>query len=136
MQRLKPSMNMVSNSKNSKPQLDHHRQNHFPFMVDYGWFEENFRVLQASIAELKQELAEVRASATPPPKPPQQLAERENYTVTELAAETGKCAYTVREWCRLGRVHAEKTDDDEWRIPREELARYRDHGLLPARYLR
>lgn len=126
---------MVSNSKNSKPQLDQYRQNHFPFMVDYGWFEENFRVLQASIAELKQELAEVKASANAPVAN-EQLTIRENYTVTEFAAETGKCAYTVREWCRLGRVHAEKTDDDEWRIPREELARYRDHGLLPARYLR
>ncbi|MDQ3330354.1 MAG: helix-turn-helix domain-containing protein, partial [Planctomycetota bacterium] len=38
------------------------------------------------------------------------LAERktikESYTTAEAAALLGKRPYTVREWCRLGRIHA------------------------------
>ena len=126
---------MVSNSKNSK-QLDQFREKHSPFMVDFSWFVDNFRGLQESLAELKDELAEIKASLINLPTPQQQLTTRENFTVPEFAAKVDRAEYTVREWCRMGRIHAEKLDDEEWRIPREELARYLDHGLLPARYLR
>jgi hypothetical protein len=60
---------------------------------------------------------------------------------TKTAAQIlGKSAYSVREWCRLGRVHAEKRScgrgtSKEWMISHEELMRIRAEGLLPlAKY--
>ena len=35
--------------------------------------------------------------------------EKDSYTTTEAAQILGKRPYTVREWCRLGRVRADKT---------------------------
>lgn len=58
------------------------------------------------------------------------------YTVEEFANHVGAAVYTVREWCRHGRVHAEKAAtaagrSKEWRIGHAELERYRQSGLLP-----
>lgn len=58
------------------------------------------------------------------------------YTPEEAAAILGKRPYTVREWCRLGRIHAKKRpsgrgDVKEWEIVAEEIDRIRSHGLLP-----
>jgi transposase len=58
------------------------------------------------------------------------------YTVDEAAGILGKASYTVREWCRLGRIRAEKQrhargPHPEWVIADEELARVRREGLLP-----
>ena len=58
------------------------------------------------------------------------------YTPAEVAAIVGKAEFTVREWCRLGRVHAEKKASGrgvagEWIISHDELTRLRNHGLLP-----
>jgi hypothetical protein len=62
--------------------------------------------------------------------------EKEFYTTVEVAKILGKRPYTVREWCRLGRVNAEKSlsgrgIDDEWRISHQELLRIQNEGLLP-----
>ena len=66
---------------------------------------------------------------------------REYYSIAEFAELVGKRQYTVREWCRLHRINAEKCetgrgDAKTWKISNEELQRYRNHGLLPATYLR
>lgn len=63
--------------------------------------------------------------------------DKEWYTVTEAAEAMGRAPYTVREWCRLGRLHASKAlsgrgIDGEWRIGRDELQRWRREGLLPT----
>lgn len=63
---------------------------------------------------------------------------KESYTTIEAAALLGKRPYTVREWCRLGRIHATKAmcgrgGEVEWRISHEELERFRNEGLLPLR---
>jgi hypothetical protein len=60
---------------------------------------------------------------------------KEFYTTKEAAVILGKRPYTVREWCRLGRVHGEKAEfgrglDDEWRISHAELIRIQNEGLL------
>ena len=58
------------------------------------------------------------------------------YTTREVAALLEKKEFTVREWCRLGRVHAEKRQggrgkSQEWKISHEELLRIQNEGLLP-----
>lgn len=58
------------------------------------------------------------------------------YTTTEVAKIVGKAEFTVREWCRLGRVRAQKKKcgrgvSSEWIISHEELTRVRNEGLLP-----
>jgi hypothetical protein len=58
------------------------------------------------------------------------------YSTSEVAEILEKAEFTVREWCRLGRVHALKRStgrgrSQEWMIPDEELNRIRNEGLLP-----
>lgn len=66
----------------------------------------------------------------------QQRTVKEWYSTTEVAKLLGKAEFTVREWCRLGRVKAEKKKcgrgvASEWIISHEELTRVRNEGLLP-----
>lgn len=66
----------------------------------------------------------------------QQRAIKEWYSTAEVAKLLGKAEFTVREWCRLGRVKAEKKQcgrgvSGEWIISHEELTRVRNEGLLP-----
>lgn len=66
----------------------------------------------------------------------EQKTVKEFYTVAEVAEMLGKAEFTVREWCRLGRVAAGKRDCGrgnaaEWIIAHEELQRIRNYGLLP-----
>jgi hypothetical protein len=65
---------------------------------------------------------------------------KEWYTTAEVAAILGKAEFTVREWCRLGRVRAEKKKcgrgpASEWIISHEELTRIRNEGLLPDQHI-
>jgi hypothetical protein len=60
------------------------------------------------------------------------------YSTVEVAEILGKAEFTVREWCRLGRVRAEKRPcgrgrSQEWMIGHDELTRFRNEGLLPFR---
>jgi predicted site-specific integrase-resolvase len=69
------------------------------------------------------------------------LVERETlkewYDTEEFARLVGKAEFTVREWCRLGRVKAQKRQSGRgafpaWVISHEELLRYQREGLLPV----
>ena len=65
-----------------------------------------------------------------------QRTAKEYYTTTEVADAVGRAEFTVREWCRNGRVNAEKErygrgKSQEWRISHEELQRILNHGPLP-----
>lgn len=58
------------------------------------------------------------------------------YSTAEIAELLGKAEFTVREWCRLGRIHAEKRQSGRgphaaWVVSREELQRYYRNGLIP-----
>lgn len=58
------------------------------------------------------------------------------YSTSEVAEALGRAEYTVREWCRTGRVHATKRQYargayPEWLISHEELQRIKNEGLLP-----
>jgi hypothetical protein len=66
----------------------------------------------------------------------EQRTVKEWYSTAEVAKLLGKAEFTVREWCRLGRVRAEKKKcgrgvASEWIISHEELTRVRNEGLLP-----
>ena len=66
----------------------------------------------------------------------QQRAIKEWYSTAEVAKLVGKAEFTVREWCRLGRVRAQKKKcgrgvASEWIISHDELTRIRNEGLLP-----
>jgi len=61
---------------------------------------------------------------------------KDSYTTSEVAGILSKAEFTVREWCRLGRVWAEKRPcgrgrSKEWIISHEELLRIQNEGLLP-----
>ncbi len=67
----------------------------------------------------------------------QQRAVKDFYSTHEIALILGKAEFTVREWCRLGRIRAQKRacgrgPTQEWMISHEELVRYQNHGLLPV----
>lgn len=70
------------------------------------------------------------------------LAEKQSskewYATDELARVLGKAEFTVREWCRLGRMRAEKRMSGRgafpaWVVSHQELLRYQREGLLPLR---
>lgn len=66
----------------------------------------------------------------------QRNAVKDYYTTAEVAKLLGKAEFTVREWCRLCRVYAEKRQSGrgrakEWIISHAELTRIRKEGLLP-----
>jgi hypothetical protein len=63
---------------------------------------------------------------------------QEWYDTATAAEILGKSAYSVREWCRQARVHAEKRccgrgTSKEWMISHEEMQRIKSEGLLPQR---
>ena len=66
------------------------------------------------------------------------LLERENvrewYSVDEFSRIVGRSEFTCREWCRLGRIGAEKKASGRgkhayWVISHSELLRYQREGL-------
>ncbi len=63
---------------------------------------------------------------------------RDFYTPEEAAPIVGKAEFTVREWCRLGRIRAQKRGSGRgkhqgWVISHGELLRYQKEGLLPGK---
>ena len=63
---------------------------------------------------------------------------REWYTTHEFARTVGKAEFTIREYCRLGRLRGEKRQSGrgaypQWVLSHAELERFRRNGLLPFR---
>jgi hypothetical protein len=63
---------------------------------------------------------------------------REWYTTQEFAQAVGKAEFTVREWCRMARIKAEKRNSGRgayaaWAISHVEFLRFQREGLLPKR---
>ena len=61
---------------------------------------------------------------------------QEWYTIEEFAELVGKAKFTVREWCRNGRIHAKKAQSGRgpnkyWVISHDEWIRYQRDNLLP-----
>ena len=60
---------------------------------------------------------------------------REWYSVEEFARIVGRVEFTCREWCRHGRIKAEKKGSGRgayasWAISHAELLRFQREGLL------
>lgn len=80
-------------------------------------------------ADIQAVHAEVKA------KPGVPVESRAAYTVEGAAELFGRDVYTVRNWCRLGRINAFKRSERRggsatWGISADELTRYRNEGLL------
>jgi hypothetical protein len=65
---------------------------------------------------------------------------REWYSVEEFARIARRSEFTCREWCRHGRIKAEKKESGRgahasWAISHAELLRFQREGLLPIRRL-
>jgi hypothetical protein len=63
---------------------------------------------------------------------------KEHYTPEEFARLVGREPFTCREYCRLGRIRAEKKASGRgkhasWVISHDELLRFQREGLLPDR---
>jgi Helix-turn-helix domain len=85
---------------------------------------------EAQITEIHTMLVQIHGMLAQPKEA------REWYTVEEVAALLSKSPYSVREWCRFGRINATKRSErrggaELWSISAGEIARYRDEGLLP-----
>jgi hypothetical protein len=62
------------------------------------------------------------------------------YSTAEVAKLLERAEYTVREWCRQGRIRAKKKlcgrgKGGEWLVSHEEFVRLRNEGLLPFRLM-
>jgi hypothetical protein len=60
------------------------------------------------------------------------------YEIDEFAKLVRKAPFTVREWCRHGRIHGEKRRSGRgaspaWVVSHQELLRYQKEGLLPEK---
>ena len=69
----------------------------------------------------------------------QQRVVQASYSTSDVAKLLGKAEFTVREWCRHHRIHAEKRpcgrgNSQEWMISHEELTRIQAEGLLRPKY--
>jgi len=63
---------------------------------------------------------------------------REWYTTEEFARAVGKAEFTIREYCRISRLRAEKRQSGrgaypQWVLSHAELERYQREGLLRPR---
>jgi hypothetical protein len=63
---------------------------------------------------------------------------RDWYSVEQFAQLVGRAEFTCREWCRHGRIKAEKKGSGRgaytsWVISHAELQRFQRDGLLPVK---
>ena len=88
--------------------------------------EELLQMLYARLTRIEERLQELVESKQ----------QKDFYSTQEVAEILDKAEFTVREWCRLGRIHAAKRAtgrgrSQEWMVSHQELTRVRNEGLLP-----
>ena len=89
--------------------------------------------LQALVRDLQQQMSiliDLKSQPAIPAKP------QEWYSTAEASKLLQKSEYTVRQWCNEGRINAVKREERRggsslWKISTEEVARYKNEGLLP-----
>lgn len=90
--------------------------------------------LRNLLSSLDQRLDRIERLLTSPVR--ESSFQKEWFTVSEAAKLLGKQPFTIREWCRLGRIEAHKRKcgrgrTSEWIISSGEMQRYLNEGLLP-----
>lgn len=95
--------------------------------------QDNPQDIVARLDRIEVQLAEMRALMVG------QKTLKDFYSTAEVAEALGKAEFTVREWCRLGRIRAEKRHSGRgkhcaWIISHDELLRYQREGLFPAKH--
>lgn len=73
------------------------------------------------IRPVMDELSELRREVNP-------LCVRETFTTKEASLQLGLSEYHLRELLRTGVIEGKKDNADRWRVSRQELQRYKDHG--------
>ena len=91
-------------------------------------------LIPLTTAELARRLAQLEAQVR---LLSESAAPARHYTISEFAVRVDRTPYTVREWCRLGRIRACRKSTGcgpyrEWTISGAELQRYQREGLLPS----
>ena len=89
--------------------------------------------MQATMTEMQADLKTLRAELRDRPK--NLPSPRVSYSTEEVGTMLGRTEYTVREWCRHGRISATKSEERRggaalWRIAAEEVERFKNEGLL------
>ena len=88
----------------------------------------------AQVAEVRAMLAELLGRLGGTGQSSTILPCRSSYSVEEVAAMLGRTSFTVRQWCRNGRIEATKRQErrggaELWSIAAEEVERHRNEGL-------
>jgi hypothetical protein len=65
-------------------------------------------------------------------------ASEEFYSTAEVARMLGKAEFTIRTWCRQGRIKSQKRLSGRgsfpaWCVSQQEVRRYQREGLLPVK---
>jgi DNA-directed RNA polymerase specialized sigma24 family protein len=116
------------------PQPQHHAQE-APLVKEGAAVHEDAAGLAERLDKFDERLARIEAALALLVK---QRTVKDFYNTAEVAEELGKAEFTVREWCRHGRVNARKKGSgrgqyQSWVVSHEELLRIRREGLLPLR---
>ena len=92
-----------------------------------------FDELSAKLDSLIQRVDDLAAMISQMHPPASAVSGRTWYNVAEAAEQMGKAVFTVREWCRLGRLAADRRSGSGkgqgWMIAATEIERYRNDGL-------
>jgi len=102
-------------------------------MPDGGSGSSRFGDLATGINDLRERLERMEAVLV---LLVEQRTIKDWYSTWEAAKILGKAEFTVREWCRQGRIHADKKGSgrgkyQSWVISHQELLRIQKEGLLP-----
>ena len=112
--------NMHNNQEYSK-EHQHHK-------YEYDNLKSDYNVVQC-LYDLKKDIQKLTQIVTANQVP----MKKEYYSVKEVATIIERAEFTVREYCRMKRIIAEKKDSgrgssNEWKISYEELNHYLNHG--------
>ena len=96
---------------------------------EYDNLKSDYNVVQC-LYDLKKDIQKLTQIVTANQVP----MKKEYYSVKEVAKIIERAEFTVREYCRMKRIVAEKKDcgrgsSNEWKISYEELNHYLNHGL-------